>query len=155
MDKAELLQTMRDAHAGLAAAVAAVSDEALLAEAPGMPGWTRKDVLAHVEYWHHNSANVLAGLRTGVDPFPDAGEPFDIDRLNARVQAENRSRSASDVRAGEAASFVELVAAVERATEHELFDAGVVPWLDSTAAEEIAGDTFRHYPDHLAHLAAG
>ncbi len=153
MDKTELLQAMRDGHAGIAEAVAALSDEAILTEAPGMPGWTRKDVVAHIEFWHDHSANVLAGLRTGVDP--DADWPTEIDPFNARVLAENRARTAADVRAGEAASFARLTAAVDGASDHELFDRGLVPWLDRPAADEVAGDTFDHYPDHLAQLAAG
>lgn len=152
MDKTELLNSMRLGHAALAEA-AALSDETLAAEAPGMPGWTRKDVLAHVEFWHDHSTRVLAGLRAGVDPYPVTDESFDLDALNARVLAENRDRSAAQVRDGEAASFMRLMAAVEAATDHELFDAGVVQWLDGSAAQMVAGDTFGHYPEHLPHLA--
>jgi len=153
MDKTELLRAMRDGHATIAAAAAALSDEALLGEAPGMPGWTRKDVLAHLEWWHRHSTAVVLGVRTGVDPYPDTGEPWDIDAHNARVLAENLRRTPVDVRAGEAASFAELVAAVEAATDHELFDGGLVPWLDEPAARTVDGDTWDHYPEHVPHLA--
>ncbi len=156
MDKSELLRAIRDAHEPIQAAVATLTDEALHAEAPGMPGWTRKDVLAHIEYWHRNSIGVLAGVRSGVDPHPDIPETFDIDALNARVLDENRDRPGADVREGEEASFRQLVAAVEAATERELFEPGVVPWLgDQTGSDVVAGDTYTHYPDHLPHLAAG
>ena len=155
MDKTELLNTMRDAHAPIEAAGATLSDDALHAEAPGMPGWTRKDVLAHIEFWHRHSAAVVTGLRTGVNPDVDDGEPFDLDALNARVLADNRHRSGADVREGEAASYKQLTLAIEAATDHELFDAGVVPWLDATSAAVVASDTYDHYPEHLPHLAAG
>ncbi len=155
MDKTELLRAMRDAREPIEAAAATLTDEALHAEAPGMPGWTRKDVLAHIEYWHRHSTAVLAGVRSGEDPYPDDGEPFDIDGLNARVLAENRGRPGADVREGEAASFHALVAAVEAATDRELFDATVVPWLgDGNAADVVASDTYTHYPDHVQQLAA-
>ncbi len=153
-DRAGALRAMRNTHASIAAA-AALPDEALLAAAPGMPGWTRRDVLAHVEWWNRHSTAVLRGLRTGMDPYPDTGEPWDIDAHNARVLAESRGRPAADVRAGEAASFEELAAAVEAATDHELFDAGVQPWLEGTAVAIVAGDTWDHYPEHVPHLAAG
>jgi hypothetical protein len=153
-DRAGALGAMRNTHASVASAAAALSDEALLAEAPGMPGWTRKDVLAHVEWWHRHSAAVLRGLRSGVDPYPDGDEPWDIDTHNARVLAENRIRSAADVRTGETASFDDLVAAVEAATDHELFDEGVQPWLAGTAIAMVAADTWDHYPEHEPHLAA-
>ncbi|HEY5629842.1 MAG TPA: maleylpyruvate isomerase N-terminal domain-containing protein [Candidatus Limnocylindrales bacterium] len=155
MDKTELIRAMRDAHETIAAAVAALTDDALHAAAPGMPGWTRKDVLAHLEYWHRNSIAVLAGVRSGVDPNPDTGEPFDIDALNARVLAESRDRSGADVREGEAASYKLLLEAVEAASHRELFEPGVVPWLGTqTASDVVAGDTYKHYPEHVPHLAA-
>ncbi len=152
MDKTELLQAMRDGHASIAASVAALSDDALLAEAPGMPDWTRKDVLAHIEWWHRHSTAVLAGLRTGVDPHPSEADEWNIDAHNARVLADNRSRSAAHVRAGEAASFEELVSAVEAATDHELFGEGLQPWFGQAAAGMVAGDTWDHYPEHVPHL---
>jgi hypothetical protein len=155
MDQTELLQAMRNAHEPIAAAAATLTDEALHAEVAGMPGWTRKDVLAHIEHWHRHSTAVLAGVRSGEDPDPDDGEPFDIDGLNARVLTENRDRSGADVREGEAASFHQLVAAVEAASERELFAADVAPWLgDGTAADVVASDTYTHYPDHVPHMAA-
>ena len=152
--RAGALRAVRNAHRSFASAARASSDESLLAEAPGMPGWTRKDVLAHVEWWNRHSTAVLRGLRSGVDPYPDTGEPWDIDTHNARVLAESRARTADDVRAGEAASFEELMAALEEATDHELFDAGVQPWLDGTAIAMVAADTWDHYPEHEPHLAA-
>ena len=152
-DRAGALRAMRSVHASIATAVASLSDAALLAEAPGMPGWTRKDVVAHVEWWHRHSTAVLRGLRSGVDPYPAEGDAWDIDTHNARVQAENRTRSAADVRAGEASSFDELVAAVEAATDGELFDEGVQPWFEQTAIAMVAGDTWDHYPEHVPHLA--
>jgi hypothetical protein len=155
MDAAELLRAIRDGHAPIAAAIAALTDEALLAESPGMPGWTRKDVVAHIEWWHRHSSAVLAGLRTGVDPYPDTDEAWDIDVHNARVLAENRGRSPADVRSGEAASFTELLAAVEAATDRELFEVGLRPWLENAASDVVVGDSSAHYPEHVPHLAVG
>jgi hypothetical protein len=154
MDKSDLLRSMREGHESIAAAVAALTDEELREGAPGMPGWTRKDVLAHIEWWHRHSAAVLGGLRTGADPYPDEGEGWDIDTHNARVLAENRDRSSADVRAGEAASFAELWVAVESATDHELFDEGVQPWFGQSASRMVGGDTWDHYPEHVPHLVS-
>jgi hypothetical protein len=153
MDKQTLLTAIRAGHASIEQALTALSDQDLLGDAPGMPGWTRKDVLAHLEWWHDHSSNVLEGVRTGVDPYPaPADEPWDLDAHNARVFAENRDRAPSDVRAGEASSFVRLVAAVGSATDEELFAENPRPWLDGTAAEEVANDSSLHYPEHVPHL---
>ncbi len=49
MDRTELLAAIHATHAELTAAAAALDDDALAGPAPEMEGWTRKDVLAHVE----------------------------------------------------------------------------------------------------------
>lgn len=154
MDKLTLLRAMRETHAQLEAAVAALDDAALLAPAPGMDGWTRKDVLAHVEWWNEHSVRVVEGVRTGLDPYQASGEAWDIDAHNARVLAHNRSRSAADVRRGEADTFRRLLAAVEDTTEDALLVKDPVPWLDGTLAGVVADDSSAHYPEHLPHLAA-
>ena len=152
MDKLELLAAIQAAHAELAAAAGALDDDALAGPAPGMAGWTRKDVLAHVEWWSVHSVNVIEGARTGVDPYPGDDETWDPDAWNARILAENRDRSVGDVRRGEADAFARLVAAVEAATAEELFAQDPQPWLDGTVAETVIEDSSRHYPDHLANL---
>lgn len=155
MDKPTLLADIHRVHAELLAAAAGLDDAGWLAEPPGMPGWTRKDVLAHCEYWSRNSARVLAELRAGREPY-DRSEPFDVDGLNARVLAESRARSLDDVRAGEADACRLVVAAVEAASEAELFETGHYAWLpDACVADIVEGDTSGHWPEHVPHLAAG
>ena len=155
MHKAELLTVIRDAHSTLEAAAVALDDEALLAPAPGLDGWTRKDVLAHVEWCNRHAADVIEGVRTGIDPYPgtDNEQPWDVDADNARILEENRGRTVADVRHGEAASFERLLAAIERATDDELFGQDPQPWLNGSVAETVEGDSTRHYPDHVPHLA--
>ena len=153
MDKTDLLEALRATHAPIEAAAAVLGDEALFAPAPGLDGWTRKDVLAHVEWCTRYAADVVEGLRTGVDPDPESRDPaWDVDVENARILEENRDRAAADVRSGEAASFARLLAAVEAATEDELFRPDPQPWLQGTAAEEVEGNSTLHYREHVAHL---
>jgi hypothetical protein len=152
MDKDALLRDIRAGHAPIANALAALDDEALLGPAPGMDGWTRKDVLAHIEWWHEHTSNVIEGVRSGVDPYPGDDDGWEVDDWNARILAENRDRTAADVRAGEAASFERVVGLVEGATEDELFGADPQPWMDGTVAETVIADTSDHYPEHLPHL---
>ena len=153
MDKDTLLERIRAGHAPIEAAIDALGDADLIAEAPGMPGWTRKDVLAHLEWWHEHSSNVIEGVRSGVDPYPGGEEPWDLDAQNASTLEANQARTPADVRAGEAASFERLVRVVEAATDEELFTEDPHPWLDGTVAETIGDDTFEHYPEHVPHLA--
>jgi hypothetical protein len=152
MNKDTLLRLIRDAHAPIAAAAAEMDDDALLGPAFGMPGWTRKDVLAHIEWWSDHSIKVIAGVRSGVDPYPGGDEPWDPDAWNERILAENRDRASDDVRRGEADAFERLVVAVVGATDDELFGEDPRPWLDGTVAETVIEDSVRHYPDHVSHL---
>jgi deoxyribodipyrimidine photolyase-like uncharacterized protein len=155
MDKPTLLRAIRDTHAELAAAAAALDDDALLRPAPGMEGWTRKDVLAHVEWWSDHSARVVGALLDGREPY-ERGGPWDVDAHNARVLAENRDRPPADVRRGEAEAFDRLVAAVEAASDEDLFEVGRFPWLGSDEGlwRLVEGDSSLHYPEHLPHLRA-
>jgi hypothetical protein len=154
MNKTTLLSLTRAGHVPIEAAASALSNDALAAEAPGMPGWTRKDVLLHLAWWHDHSAAVLEALRTGEDPFPDDGDgPVDTDARNARTHEEGRGVSPADARAREARSFARLIAAIEAATDEQLFGTGLVPWLPLPAAEVVQEDADRHYPEHVPHLA--
>ena len=152
MDKDTLLRQIGRTHAPIEAAAAALDDEALAGPAPDMEGWTRKDVLAHLEWWNDHSTNVIEGSRSGIDPYPGDDEPWDPDAWNARILAENRDRSVADVRRGEAASFARLLSAVEGATDDELFTQDPHPWLDGTVAETVIADSTDHYPEHVPHL---
>ncbi len=154
MDKTTLLSTIRAAHSPIETAARALSDEALTDEAPGMPGWTRKDVLLHIAWWQDRSAAVAEALHTGEDPFPAGGDgPLDLDTRNARTLEEGRGISPADARVAEARSFARLVAAIEAATEEQLFGTGVVPWLSVPAADVVREDADLHYPEHVPHLA--
>jgi hypothetical protein len=152
MDKDALLRDIRAGHAAIVNAISALGDEALLDPAPGMEGWTRKDVVAHIEWWHEHTSNVIEGIRTGVDPYPGDDESWDTDAWNARILAENRERTAADVRTGEAASFTRLVGLVEGVTEDELFRDDPQPWLDGTLAQTVISDSVEHYTEHIPHL---
>jgi Mycothiol maleylpyruvate isomerase N-terminal domain len=153
MDKVTLLARIHDTHAPLAGAAAALDDEAMRAPAPGMPGWTRKDVLAHVEWWNDHSVRVVEALLAGRAPYERSG-PLDVDGWNARTLAENRDRTPADVRRGEADAFRRLVAAVEAAGADELFTVGRFAWLgdDACLADLVEGDSTTHYPEHVPHL---
>ncbi len=150
MDKHELISELQRGHAELRAIIDALSDAELALPAQGE--WTRLDLVAHIEWWERHSANVVAALRDGRDPYP-ADEPFDLDALNARVLEENRGRTATDVRSGEAAAWADLARAMESANEADLFDAGRFAWTEGAPlAEIIHSDTDRHWAEHLPNL---
>ena len=153
MDKPTLLADIQRTHAELLAAAGNLDEAALLAPVPGMDGWTRKDVLHHVAWWTDHSANVVESLTAGREPYDRIGD-WNLDAHNAKVLAEGRAMSPAEVRAEEAASYVRVVAAVEAASEDELFEANRYAWIDGgSLSDVVVGDTSGHWPEHVPHLA--
>jgi hypothetical protein len=153
MDKTELLATLTVAHTRLRAVIERLSDAELDLQAQGE--WTRRDLVAHIEWWERHSARVVAALRAGREPY-GRGEPFDLDAQNAQVFAESRGRSADDVRRGEAEAWGDLLAMLEAAGEADLFDPDRFPWTDGQPlVETVLWDTERHWSEHLPHLMGG
>jgi hypothetical protein len=154
MAKQTFLAEIRATHEPLAAAVAAVADDAWAEPLPDMHGWTRKDALAHVGWWSDHAARVVMALRAGEVPYeqdPDS----DIDAQNRMILEEFRDRDPAEVCAYEAGAFDQLIAAVEAASEEDLFTAHRFPWLEEeTLAAAIGWDSIKHYPEHLPHLTA-
>lgn len=154
MDKQSFLAAVRSSHAPLAAAVAALPDDAWGDAVEGMDGWTRADVLAHVGWWSDHSVRVITALREGTVPY-EKDAAFDIDVQNRAILEEFRGRDTAAVRAYEADAFDRLVAAISAATDAELFTAGRFPWLEEeTLAAAVEWDSTKHYAEHVPHLAA-
>ena len=152
MNRQSFLAEIRAAHEPLVAVVGSLADDAWAEPLPDMNGWTRKDVLAHVGWWSDHSARVITALRAGDVPY-ERESSFDIDAQNQSILEEFRGRDVSEVRAFEAAAFERLVAAVEAASDEDLFAADRFPWLEEdTLAAAVEWDSTRHYPDHLLHL---
>ena len=156
MDKHEILATLRLGHEQLQAAIDAFSDRELALPAQGE--WTRRDVVAHIEWWERRSTHVVTALRAGREPNPmgepnPTGAPFDLDTHNARIFEENRGRAAADVRSGEAAAWADLLAAIETASEADLFEPDRFAWTeDQPLVEIIHESTDRHWAEHLPQL---
>jgi hypothetical protein len=154
MDKDDLLAGTLDHHAPVAAAGLLLPGAALREPAPGMDGWTRADILAHVAWWNERSVAVIGGARADRDPYPATGHPWDLDARNAQTFADHHERPVGEIAAWEDASFHALVAAIAGATRAELETPGYRGWLgDGTLADLVAEDSVNHYPEHVPHLA--
>ena len=154
MNKQTLLAEIRATHEALAVAVGTLGDDAWAEPLPDMNGWTRKDALAHVGWWSDHSVRVVTALRAGGVPY-EQDPDFDIDAQNRSILEEFRDRDLGEVKAFEAAAFERLVAAVETASDEDLFTPRLFSWLEEeTLATAVEWDSTRHYPEHLPHLTA-
>ena len=110
-------------------------------EDPGvLPGWTVKDLLWHVAGWLRSCADNLEAMGAGRYVEEDTTDQ-DTDARNAELAAEAQGMSVEDVWSG-----------VIEARELVLSRWAELPEVDSLAAEELAGETFEHYEEHVPDL---
>jgi len=155
VDKTQLLAWITASRAELDAVIAPLTAEQMVA--PGAEGaLSVKDLLAHVSWWERRTLRALAYAARGEQPPKLAAEgegEVGVNRVNAETFATNRDRSLDDVRAEYARSGRDLLAALEGYSEADLFDAdGLTKILEFPALYLIAGDTYMHYPDHVASI---
>jgi len=148
LDRAGLVAAIQAGRDRLDAILASFGDHAMDDRVDDL--WTRKDVLGHLEAWERRVVDLVESLRAGTDP----GERVETDELNARFHAENRDRSLEDVRAGERSAYVLMLAAIDGATDEELFDGDHFAWTDGDPlADWFRGNGDEHYDEHLEQLS--
>jgi uncharacterized protein (TIGR03083 family) len=155
-DKAELRDRIGRSRAALEGTIDSLSEAQLAAPGPG-GGWSAKDHLAHLAAWERKALAELEGRPPhevfGVDAA--SYEASDVDRLNEVVYRRNKERPAWEVLADFRESHRRLLATLERAADADLFAAsrpggsGANPLLES-----VIGNTYEHYPEHLATIRA-
>jgi hypothetical protein len=138
MDREGLLQREDEAWSGFEAAFAAVSEDRR-DTAGVVPGWSVKDLVWHCAYWAGYVGDVLERIARGEPEPPDQ----DWDALNVAVHEDGRALSWDQI-------IVEAAKGRERARA-ALVD---LPELTDAAVEEFTGETFEHYDEHTAEIAA-
>jgi uncharacterized damage-inducible protein DinB len=104
-----------------------------------LPGWTVKDLLWHMAWWLDKCARNLEHLRTGTG---EAAWPAEtVDEVNAKLVAEAEGKTVDAV-------YEELLAS--RRLVRTRWEA--LPDVDTKAVEEVAGETYEHYDEHLPDL---
>ena len=107
-----------------------------------VPGWSTRDLVWHCARWAEETAGHLEQMRGGtwVDPF-EADDTLG-DRMNDEIAAEARTMSIAETLAAAEACRAKLQA--------------VWPTVepDEVAADWYAEETFVHYDEHAAEIAA-
>ncbi len=153
MNKAELLEQMRAGRQRLDAARARVpADHWTTPELAGH--WSLKDLLAHLGWWEGWIVDLYAALLRGEVPYARHLDQKAVDDLNAQVLARYRDLPLAEVRRQEEDAYQNLLSAVEKAPEADLFDRGRFAWLQGeTLAEWIVNNSYGHYDEHLVDVA--
>ncbi len=109
-----------------------------------------------MSWWERRTLRALEYAARGEAPPKLAAEgegEAGVNRVNAETFAANCERALAEVRAEYVRSGRELMAALEGYSEADIFsDDGLTKILGFPALYLIAGDTYMHYPDHVASI---
>jgi hypothetical protein len=107
-----------------------------------LPGWSVRDLVRHVAGWMERCVDQLEQMRQGT--FVDFDEDDDeVDARNAAFVAEAAAMDVEEVWSG-------LLAARELVRSG--WDRLPVETVDTVAVDWFAGETYRHYEEHLDEL---
>ena len=112
---------------------------------PGVIGdWSVQDLVWHCAEWDRFCARHLDLMRAGpwTDPFAHEPEAY-WDRVNQEIADRSKTMAWADVEAGTASAREQVRTAIAT------FDT-----VGDVATEWFAGETFDHYDEHAAHIAA-
>jgi hypothetical protein len=132
----EVLSLVRDGRAKLEAALAKVPEED-----------ATKAMLGHVLHWEQVMVRHLGGVE------PPVGRQVGTDATNAAVSAYHSARPFADVRREFDAVHRDLIRRIEALTDERMNSRPVIE-KDEVVWQYIAGETWDHYPEHVAQLEA-
>jgi hypothetical protein len=157
-NKAELLQRLQEKRVDFDNLIATVPLSTV--EAPNLPnGWSVKDLLAHVAAYERWMAGNLQADNEGRTPTSDdlydggveleAGDPFDLDTLNASIHAHFRDKSWQEIRAFAGDAYARLVQAITNSPDEDFNRDSLHTWLDhGSLLTRLPELTYGHYGDH-------
>ena len=147
MDKATLLKTLTETRAAWEELLSQIDEEQM--QKPGVAGkWSVKDVIAHIAA---GESGIVPVLRTRISS--DLLNVSDDERNEIEYQ-QNKDRPLNDILNEERQAYTALLEVVQQLSDEDLNDPHCIknlpqewrPW------QLIAGDSFKHYEDHMPSL---
>jgi hypothetical protein len=153
IDKATILNEMRTHYTALEEILAPL-DKTLFTTEGVIPGWSIKDMLAHIASWHHRLLMWLDAAVRNEEPAisgPDSVE--EMDALNAQFDHENKSRLLDEVLTDFRSTHQQIFNIVQAMPENDLISPHRFAWSQGKPLWHlVAGDTYEHYREHLAQI---
>ena len=153
VDKTSILNEISTSYAALEEILAPLDKTQYFTEGV-IPGWSIKDMLAHIASWHHR---LLAWLDAAVrNQEPTISGPDNVEEmnaLNAQFYQENISRPLDEVLTDFRTTRQQIMDIVQAMPEEDLMSPHRFAWSQGKPLWHlIAGDTFEHYEEHLAQI---
>jgi hypothetical protein len=153
VDKKSILNEMRTSYAALEEILTTLDKTQYFNEGV-IPGWSIKDMLAHIASWHHRLLAWLDAAVRNQEPTisgPDSVE--EMDALNAQFYQENKSRSLDEVLADFRTTHQQIIDIVQAMPEEEMMSPHRFAWSQGKPLwQVIAGDTYEHYREHITQI---
>jgi hypothetical protein len=146
--RSALLQKISQSHRSMREAIGALPAERWDEKLPA--GWTLREMVGHLAHWESTVPAFVDSLRTGTPQevallvADDGGG--DVDAQNARAAAEARGLSRDEVLRRWDDAHAEMLEVARSLSDVELEDGSFI--------QKFEGETYGHYPNHYADLAA-
>lgn len=153
IDKASVLKEMGTSYATLESLLASLDKTQYFIEGV-IPGWSIKDILAHISSWHHRLYQLLDASLYNQEPAisgPDNIE--ELDALNAQFYIENKTLPLDDVLVDFRNTYQHILSIVQAMPEEDLLNPQRFSWTRGEPLwKSIAGDTYEHYQEHILQI---
>ena len=153
IDKAKLLDQMSTSYAALEEILAHLDKTQYFTEGV-IPGWSIKDILAHIASWHHRLLMWLDAAVRNEEPTisgPDNVE--EMDAINAQFYQENKARPLDEVLTDFRTTRQQIMDIVQAMPEEDLMSPHRFAWTRGEPLwQAIAGDTYEHYREHIQQI---
>jgi len=153
IDKASVLKEMNTSYTALEAILASLDMTQYFIEGV-IPGWSIKDILAHITSWHHRLYQLLDAALCDQEPaFSGPDNIEELDALNAQFYIENKSLPLDEVLADFRNTYQHILSIVQAMPEEDLLNPHRFSWSRGEPLwKSIAGDTYEHYQEHILQI---
>ena len=155
MDKPGVINEMSTSYNVLEEILAPLDKTQFVTEGV-IPGWSIKDMLAHIASWHHRLLRWLdAAVRNQEPTISGPNNVEEMDALNAQFYQQNKARALDEVMADFRTSYQHIMDIVRAMPEEDLISPHNFAWSQGRPLWHlIAGDTYEHYHEHIAQIQA-
>ena len=153
VNKASILKELSASYTTLEDFLASLDEKNYVSEGV-IPGWSIKDILAHINSWHHRLLTILEAAKHNEEPSlsgPDNVE--ELDKLNAQFYQENKSLPLDEALAEFHSSYQHIFDITQAMADEDLLNPHRFAWTNGQPLwQSIAGDTYEHYQEHLIQI---